>query len=177
MKQRITANVTDLQLRSFLTGLVDRAGGDPVKFQAGLAEWFENAMNRLSGTYKRKTQIWTFAIALTMAGLMNVNSIHVGRELWLRPMLARTISANPNLKPIDAFTQLETLGVPVGWTPQRLSELRSLSGLEVLLGWLVTAAATLFGAPFWFDALEKLGRVKGTGPSPAETRSGTGAAH
>jgi hypothetical protein len=177
IKQRITANVTDLQLRSFLTGLVDRTGGDPVKFQAGLAEWFENAMNRLSGTYKRKTQIWTFAIALIMAGLMNVSSIHIGRELWLRPMLARTISANPNLKPIDAFTQLETLGVPVGWTPQRLSELRSVSGLEVLLGWLVTAAATLFGAPFWFDALEKLGRVKGTGPSPAETRSGTGAAH
>ena len=172
IKQRITAKVTDLQLRSFLTGLVDRTGGDPVKFQSGLAEWFENAMNRLSGTYKRKTQIWTFAIALIMAGLMNVNSIHVGRELWLRPMLARTISSNPNLKPIDAFTQLEALGVPVGWTPQRLSELRSLSGLEVLLGWLVTAAATLFGAPFWFDLLERLGRVKGTGPSPTEKRSG-----
>jgi len=38
-----------------------------------------------------------------------------------------------------------------------------------LLGGLVTAAATLFGAPFWFDALEKLGRVKGTGPSPIGT--------
>jgi hypothetical protein len=107
--------------------------------------------------------------------LMNVSSIHIGRELWLRPMLARTISSNPNLKPIDAFTQLETLGVPVGWTSQRLSELRNLTGLEVLLGWLVTAAATLFGAPFWFDALEKLGRVKGTGPSPAEKPSGTAA--
>ena len=176
IKQRITAKVTDLQLRSFLTGLVDRTGGDPVKFQSGLAEWFENAMNRLSGTYKRKTQTWTFAIALIMAGLMNVSSIHIGRELWLRPMLARTISSNPNLKPIDAFAQLETLGVPVGWTAQRLNELRSLTGLEVLLGWLVTAAATLFGAPFWFDALEKLGRVKGTGPSPAEKPSGTGAA-
>src|SRR3984957_3713151 len=169
IKQRITAKVTDLQLRSFLTGLVDRTGGDPVKFQSGLAEWFENAMNRLSGTYKRKTQIWTFAIALAMAGSMNVSSIHIGRELWLKPMLARTISSNPNLKPIDAFAQLETLGVPVGWTAQRLNELRSLTGLEVLLGWLVTAAATLFGAPFWFDALEKLGRVKGTGPSPIGT--------
>ena len=133
IKQRITAKVTDLQLRSFLTGLVDRTRADPVKFQSVLAEWFENAMNRLSGTYKRKTQIWTFAIALIMAGLMNVSSIHIDRELWLRPMLARTIS-NPYLKPIDAFTQLETLGVPVGLTPQRLGELRIVSGLEVLLG-------------------------------------------
>jgi hypothetical protein len=176
MKQAIATKVTDLQLRNYLTGLVDRTGGDPAKIQSGLAEWFENAMNRLSGTYKRKTQVWTFVIALIMAGLMNVNSIHVGRELWLRPMLARTLSSNPNLKPIDAFTQLETLGVPVGWTSQRLGELRSLTGLEVFFGWLITAAATLFGAPFWFDALEKLGRVKGTGPSPAEKRSGTGAA-
>lgn len=172
VKERIAAKVPDLQLKSFLIGLVDRTGGDPVKFQSGLADWFENAMDRLSGMYKRKTQIWTFVIALIMAGLMNVNSIHVGRELWLRPMLARTLSSNSNLKPIDAFTELETLGVPVGWTAQRLSELKSLSGLEVLLGWFVTAAATLFGAPFWFDALEKLGRVKGTGPSPAEKPSG-----
>jgi hypothetical protein len=170
IKQKIAAKVADLQLRGFLTGLVDRTGGDPVKFQSGIAEWFENAMNRLSGTYKRKTQIWTFTIALIIAGLMNVNSIHVGRELWLRPMLARTLSSNPTLKPIDALTQLETLGVPVGWTSQRLSELKSLGGFEVLLGWLVTAAATLFGAPFWFDALEKLGRVRGTGPSPVEKR-------
>lgn len=176
IKQRITANVTDLQLKNFLTGLADRTGGDPAKFQSGLAEWFDNAMDRLSGAYKRKTQFWTFAIALIMAGTMNVNSINVGRELWLRPMLARTIASEPNLKPIAAFKQLEELGVPIGWTAQRFSELESPSGLEALLGWLVTAAATLIGAPFWFDALERLVRIKGTGPSPAEKRSGKGAA-
>src|SRR5580700_7665908 len=44
IKQRISANVTDLQLKSFLTGLADRTGGDAVKFQSGLAGWFENAM-------------------------------------------------------------------------------------------------------------------------------------
>jgi hypothetical protein len=176
IKQRITAKVTDLQLKNFLTGLADKTGGDLVKFQSGLAEWFDNAMDRLSGAYKRKTQFWTFAIALIMAGAMNVNSINVGKELWLRPMLARTIASDPNLKPLAAFKQLEELGVPIGWTAQRFSELGSPSGLEVLLGWLATAAATLFGAPFWFDALERLVRIKGTGPSPAEKRSGRGAA-
>src|SRR5260370_33996598 len=64
IKQRITVKVTGLQLRSFLTGLVDRTGGDPLKFQSGLAEWFENAMNRLTGTYKHKRPFLTFAIAL-----------------------------------------------------------------------------------------------------------------
>jgi hypothetical protein len=37
-----------------------------------------------------------------------------------------------------------------------------------LLGWLITAVAALFGAPFWFDALQSIIRLKGAGPSPDE---------
>jgi hypothetical protein len=44
------------------------------------------------------------------------------------------------------------------------------------VGWLITAVATLFGAPFWFDALERVVRLKGSGPSPAEKRAHMGAA-
>jgi hypothetical protein len=36
-----------------------------------------------------------------------------------------------------------------------------------LLGWGLTAFAVSFGAPFWFDALSKLGSLRGTGPKPA----------
>jgi hypothetical protein len=99
---------------------------------------------------------------------MNINSINIGRKLWLRPMLARTISSNPNLKPTEAVQQFEKLGIPAGWTREKLVKFKSLSGLEVLVGWLVTAAGTLFGAPFCFDSLERIARVKGTGPSPVE---------
>jgi hypothetical protein len=35
-------------------------------------------------------------------------------------------------------------------------------------GWLITAFAALFGAPFWFDVLQSVIRLKGSGPSPAE---------
>jgi hypothetical protein len=37
-------------------------------------------------------------------------------------------------------------------------------------GWLVTALATLFGAPFWFDVLQSVTRLKGAGPSPMERK-------
>jgi hypothetical protein len=77
---------------------------------------------------------------------------------------------------VQALKQLECLDVPIGWTAARFKNLWSLGGLETLLGWLITAVATLFGAPFWFDALEQIIRLKGSGPSPAEKRSGTGAA-
>jgi hypothetical protein len=37
-----------------------------------------------------------------------------------------------------------------------------------LLGWLLTAAAVSFGAPFWFDALSKLGSLRTAGRRPGE---------
>ncbi len=43
-----------------------------------------------------------------------------------------------------------------------------------VFGWLITALASLFGAPFWFDALQQIIRLKGAGPSPSE--EGTNAA-
>jgi len=46
-----------------------------------------------------------------------------------------------------------------------------------LLGWIITAAAALFGAPFWFDTLQSIIRLKGSGPSPAEKASGRAAAN
>ena len=36
--------------------------------------------------------------------------------------------------------------------------------------WLLTAAAVSFGAPFWFDALSKLGSLRTAGRPPEPTR-------
>ena len=67
------------------------------------------------------------------------------------------------------------LGFPIGWSDTAVKDLGSWSGFEMLAGWLITAAATLFGAPFWFDMLEQFVRLKGSGPSPAEKSLGSGA--
>jgi hypothetical protein len=70
-------------------------------------------------------------------------------------------------------------GLPIGWPSGHvfdMSDGRSAptyvwtSGTfgQSLVGWLITAFATLFGAPFWFDALQSIIRLKGAGPSPDE---------
>jgi len=46
----------------------------------------------------------------------------------------------------------------------------------MVAGWLITAFAALFGAPFWFDTLQQFVRLKGSGPSPLEKQNNTGAA-
>ena len=35
-----------------------------------------------------------------------------------------------------------------------------------IVGWLLTASASLFGAPFWFDLLKMIVRLRGTGTKP-----------
>jgi hypothetical protein len=47
--------------------------------------------------------------------------------------------------------------------------------VPALLGWLVTAVAALFGAPFWFDALQSIAQVRGAGPTPDDRKKQQGA--
>lgn len=90
----------------------------------------------------------------------------------------------------DMLKQLEAL--PIGWQNQQFcKEVKSddkvkpgeagctsllqfhrydfSSFLLVVFGWLITASAALFGAPFWFDLLQHLTRLRGTGPKPKST--------
>lgn len=176
IKSAIQKNVSDPQLQSLLKGVVDRAAGDLTEIRNQIGSWFDSSMDRVGGAYKRKTQVWSFFIALILAAGLNVSSVDVGRALWLQPLFARTIAPSSELSPVDALQKLQELAVPIGWTQPKVHALATLNGLETVIGWLITAVATLFGAPFWFDALERVVRLKGSGPSPAEKRSGMAAA-
>jgi hypothetical protein len=176
IKSAIDANISNKQLNGLLKGTIDRTAGDLGKARDELAGWFDNAMDRVSGAYKRKTQVWSFVIALILAGSFNVSSPDVGKALWRQPIFTRIIAPKANLTPADAMGLLNDLDIPVGWTQAKFKSLSHLAELELLFGWMITAVATLFGAPFWFDALQNIVRLKGSGPSPAEKRSGNAAA-
>ena len=85
----------------------------------------------------------------------------------------------------DADQQLGTLGLPIGWRPCATCyhtrfkftdecwlgcwkyNLTGAGGLTIF-GWLLTAFAVCLGAPFWFDMLNRLVNLRGTGANPAE---------
>jgi hypothetical protein len=170
----------DPQLNQLLNGIVNRTGGDLQKVQQNLAGWFDNAMDRVGGVYKRKTQAFSFVIALLIAASLNVNAISIGRTLWRQPMLVKEIAPQKDLASMDVSRTLDTLkalDVPIGWGSEDVKDF-SGGGLPLLTligGWLIVAVATLFGAPFWFDALQRIIRLKGSGPSPAEKQLKTAA--
>ena len=160
------SNIKDDQLRKLLTNLYVRSSGNIDVFQRELATWFDAGMGRVSGVYKKWSQLWCFLIALVIAVVFNIDSVHLFKVLWLHPSLVAQVTAehiNPGLAS-DAFVQLKSL--PIGWNES--FTWAALMEPRAIVGWFVTASASLFGAPFWFDALKTLVRLRGTGTKPVD---------
>jgi len=165
MQAKINAAVTDPQLNQVLNGIVARSGANLDRVRGEIADWFDNAMDRISGVYKRKTQLWSLAIALILVVLLNVDTVKVAQALWDQPMLVRNLPpASASETAQQALQQLQNLGLPFGWDREAVHYfLNGPNFLFVIFGWLVTAVATLFGAPFWFDTLQRFVQLRGAG--------------
>jgi hypothetical protein len=172
LKIKIDASVTDSQLNRVLNGIVEQTGGNIDSVRDNLATWFDKVMDRLSGVYKRKTQLWSFGIALFLAVFLNVDAVEIAHRLWDQPMMLKSIGPSSTAPaPEAAFEQLKALELPFGWDSSAFKNLKTFPNcLYVIIGWLITAVATLFGAPFWFDALQRIVQLRGTG-SKEETNS------
>ena len=90
---------------------------------------------------------------------------------------------------LSDLNSLRSMGLPVGWTPFLVPEVFSSECVDtaagdaadacwkghhlgnlalVIVGWLLTAVATSLGAPFWFDMLSKLAKLRAAGGKPSE---------
>ena len=157
--------VADPQVRRALQALHARAGGDLERFQRSVAGWFDNAMQRVSGNYKRQQLLISFLLSLLLAILFNIDSISLFRTLWQQPQLAAHITGAPGM--LDEATLRQLWALPIGWTSFP-PVFNSAFGLQAA-GWFVTAATTLFGAPFWFDLLQRAVQLRSTGTRPEDT--------
>jgi hypothetical protein len=91
MQAKINAAVTDPQLNKVLNGIVARSGANLDRVRSDIADWFDNAMDRVSGAYKRKTQLWSLIIALILVVLLNVDTVKIAQALWDQPMLVKNL--------------------------------------------------------------------------------------
>jgi hypothetical protein len=160
--------IPDPQVKQVMRGLYGRAR-DLQHFQDMLAGWFDNAMARMSGAYKRRQLLISLLLALLLAILFNIDSIHLFRTLWQQPTLAAHLhdmqgaATQGSLKPA-LFDSL--MALPIGWT-----HFPPVAGADFALqvaGWLVTASTALFGAPFWFDLMQRVVRMRSTGVRPED---------
>jgi hypothetical protein len=182
-----------------LQAVVGGAGAqDSLAAQKAVEGWFDDAMDRATGWYKRKTQVWTLVVAAVVTLLANADSVQIARRLWSDPVLRSAVVEQakaraqkprpsvtveypnpdepdkPEVKPSegDVVTDQEraTLGKLFGWGRADLDTWTWWPGLpQHLLGWLLTVLAVSLGAPFWFDVLNKFMNVRSAGRSPDES--------
>ena len=124
-------------------------------------------MTRMSGWYARRVKVIIFVIAAAVAIATNASSIHLVEQLWsndaLRTQLAAQAevvadSTTSNEEMTDTLQRLEMF--PIGWNEPPVG---LVEWLKTVLGWAITVAAISLGAPFWFDLLSKVARLRGTG--------------
>jgi hypothetical protein len=177
--------------RAVLSAL-DYAQGDIDKAKANIAAWFDSSMDRVSGWYKRRTQAILFVIGLVAAVALNIDTITVTRALiddaTLRSVVVAEAQKTVAAGSVEALgTDIKTLkgtlitiGFPMGWPARQFEQCGSdnwcstpgsaaLTILLMVAGWLVTAFATMLGAPFWFDLLDKLVAIRAAGNPPKKS--------
>jgi len=180
-----------------LLTLVRQSDNDLKRFRAQLEKWFDDTMARVSGWYKRQTQWVLVVLALVLTLALNANSVTIGQQLYKDPTVraavvaqatsgnvsGQTSSSTPTARLNTAANNVDAvhaLGVPLGW-PQSASDPAHVAFDNVgdwvrnLLGWIITIGAVSLGAPFWFDALSRLARLRSSGkPETPLPASGSG---
>lgn len=173
LQNQINAIIPDRQLQTMLNGFVARGGGNLNRVRDDIAAWFDNGMDRVSGVYKRKAQFWSFLIALCVSILLNVDTITIAETLWKQPMLIKELPTLPvGTDAATAWAKFKDLELPFGWSTHAFDELLKFPNwLIAAFGWFITAVATLFGAPFWFDTLQRFVQLRGAGSNNTNTHN------
>ena len=188
---QIRAHVGEIgnpQVQRALLTAIDSAQGDFDRARSNIEAWYDSAMDRVSGWYKRSTQWCLFWVALVLAAGLNINTITIADYLYRhdaeRSALVSTIdktaaTAQTSETYKEAKNELGELRLPMGWSdgwgaPRTYAERQRAQGsvpiptsawqdvIAPVLGWIFTAFAATLGAPFWFDVLNQIMVIRST---------------
>lgn len=174
---------------------------DIEELRVRMAKWYDDYMDRVSGWYKSKMQLWLFIIGLGVAIALNVDCFRLVSELNTNTALRQQVAtaaekymernevnvSNPDsLKLIfnridSAYQQLKAFELPIGWNETKREPGQNFISafiddnkeffahgecVQTIFGWLITGALLSFGAPFWFQLLNKLIDLRKAGRKP-----------
>jgi hypothetical protein len=177
--------------RTRLQPLIAGPQKDVETLRTNLEAWYDDTMARVSGWYKRKTQIILFVIGIALVPAVNANTITMGERMWKDDTVRAAVvaqaqaivSPTPTATPArpnegakklnaaaDDIDQVVKVGIPMGWRGDAVPH--GAGGIAMAIGgWILTILAISLGAPFWFDTLSRLSRLRSSGkpetPLPA----------
>jgi hypothetical protein len=155
------AHIDNPHLQRALLSALDAAEGDLNRLRTNIEAWYDSAMDRVSGWYKRTTQKMLFFIALAVAIVLNVNTITIADYLFRHDAERTALVANIQAPSTDATQQKLTI--------DEANE--KLSGMGLPIGWPETSYVEGLGAP---RTRAELLRLK---IAPCERNTDTAARH
>lgn len=169
-------------LQKSISTLINQAENDLKTARGGIERWFDDAMDRASGWYKRKSQLIIFICAVVVSVMLNVDTLSIWNTLFRDPTMRAGLvaAAQETVKQPLASTagdiekklteMNETIKFPIGWneSPLKLFD-HPWRWLTKAVGLLITALAVSLGAPFWFDVLNKVINLRSAGTRPERT--------
>jgi hypothetical protein len=180
----------DCNIRDTLLAQLATANKDIEKLRDNIAAWFDSAMDRVSGVYKRNLKRISFTVGLLLVLAVNADTVRVSTALWndasLRAGMVEKASAlasdkaNAGASDHDAIQKIkefqsELRPIPLGWSyaaiPASLTPSLAWAFISKIVGLLLTAFAISLGAPFWFDLLGMFVHIRGTGDKPEKISS------
>ena len=115
------------------------SGGDVSRVRDEIGHWYDSAMDRASGWYKRRTQVSLFLLGLASALLLNINAVVVARNLTTDKQAreyvdryAASLTANgahiPTTNDVGGFQAAleDNVSLPIGWTDASVEKLHAL---------------------------------------------------
>jgi hypothetical protein len=80
------------EMKRFVLQSIMEANGDLTKVRTDLAKWFDEAMERVGGYYKKRVQEVIIIVALVTVALFNADSIQITKYLYDNPDAARRLA-------------------------------------------------------------------------------------
>lgn len=141
--KKIVGDLPDSNIRDVLLANLATGEQTVTDLRNNVAAWFDSAMDRLSGNYKRRLKVLSLVIGIIVAFVFNADSVSVGKALWsdeaLRGQIVGAASRYVNDPPkvadcknsdlqkewdcnLKVMKQQEALlrPFPIGWPDQRL---------------------------------------------------------
>jgi hypothetical protein len=157
-----------------IVALSNEVGQDAQALHEKVGAWYDAAMERASGAYRRDTQKWLLVAGFVLAAVLNFDAIRIARELSISDdkrtalvTLAEGVAAQratategtdsaetQEQVPVTAnfiLDGIDSIDLPLGWSWERI-ESPCTAQTENGFGWCVTGTivtSVIWGIPGW----------------------------
>jgi len=136
----LLANVGNEGLSRTLLAIMGEGPDDVAALENAVRIWYDTVMDRITGWYKRRSQLVLFCVGLFYAGAMNIDALQLSQRLWRDNIAASALAqqgadaiATGAMKPPVAAAAGAPAPTPLSQMTEAKKDLQTVQALPI--GW------------------------------------------